>query len=96
MSTGIVQLRENLADAVNRAAYGKERVPVMRRGKKVAYIVPLADVEALERIEDQIDLEEGLKALEAIKAGKEVPVPIEEALKRIGYKPRKRKARARK
>lgn len=46
--------------------------------------------------EDQIDLEEGLKALEAIKAGKEVPVPIEEALKRIGYKPRKKKARAKK
>ena len=47
--------RDNFADALNRAAYGGERVVLSRRGKPLAAIVPLADIEAMEAFEDELD-----------------------------------------
>jgi prevent-host-death family protein len=65
-----VALRENLSEAVNRAAFGKERVVLTRRGKKLAGIVPYEDIEFLEALEDQKDIEEAKKALkEAARKG---------------------------
>jgi prevent-host-death family protein len=42
--------RDNFSDVVNRAAYGKERVSITRRGKIVAVVVPTADLERLVEI----------------------------------------------
>ena len=68
MST--VELRENLSDAVNRAAFGKERVVLTRRGKKLAGIVPFEDIQLLEAMEDRRNIEDAKKALgEAAKKG---------------------------
>jgi prevent-host-death family protein len=58
---GIEQLRLNIADTVNRAAFGRERVIVERHGKPVAAIVPVDDVELLEALEDREDLRAALK-----------------------------------
>jgi prevent-host-death family protein len=55
--------RTEFADIVNRAAYAGERVIVHRRKKPVAAVVPLSDLELLERIEDRIDLEDARKRL---------------------------------
>ena len=55
--------RSEFADMVNRAAYAGERVIVHRRKKPVAAVVPLADLELLERLEDRVDLEEARKRL---------------------------------
>jgi prevent-host-death family protein len=55
--------RASFSDIVNRVAYAKERVIVHRRKKPVAAVVPIEDVELLERIEDRIDLEEARKRL---------------------------------
>ena len=65
----------------NRAAYGKERVILARRGKAVAAIVSLEDVELLEALEDQIDLENARAAL--IEAEKEGTVSWEEFKKEL-------------
>jgi prevent-host-death family protein len=68
MST--VELRRNLSDAVNRAAFGKERVVLTRRGRKLAGIVPFEDVQLLEALEDRKDLADAKKALrEAARKG---------------------------
>ena len=65
-----VELRENLSDAVNRAAFGKERVVLTRRGKKLASIVPYEDIETLEALEEKKDIEDAKKSLrEAAKKG---------------------------
>lgn len=58
----IAEAREQFPEVINRAAYGKERVIVTRRGKPLAAIVPIEDIEAMEAIEDQIDLEGAAKA----------------------------------
>ena len=53
ISTG--QLRQRLADALNRASYAKDRIVVERNGRPVAAIVPLDDLEVLEALEDAAD-----------------------------------------
>ena len=58
-----VKARENFSDLVNRSAYGKERVVLTRRGKGVAAVVPIEDLNLLEAIEDRLDLEDIEKAL---------------------------------
>jgi prevent-host-death family protein len=60
---GVSEARETFAELVNRAAYGHERVLVARRGRPVAAIVPIEDVEFIERIEDEVDRQAALDAL---------------------------------
>lgn len=55
--------RETFAELVNRVAYRQERVLVARRGRPVAAIVPIEDVELLERLEDELDLQAAREAL---------------------------------
>lgn len=52
----ISEARERLADLGNRVAFRGERVVVERRGKELFALVPIEDVELLERIEDEMDL----------------------------------------
>ena len=61
ISTG--EARNNLATVVNRVTFGKERVTLTRRGKPVAAVVPLEDVELLEALEDRLDLETAREAM---------------------------------
>lgn len=54
------ELRLGLGDLINRVKYRNERVKVTRRGKPVMALIPLEDLELLERVldafEDEIDL----------------------------------------
>jgi prevent-host-death family protein len=77
-----VEARNNFGDLMNRAAYGKERLILTRRGKKLAAIIPVEDLEILEAIEDKIDLEEARKAL--AEAGEEGTVSWENIKKELG------------
>ena len=62
--------REKFSELLSRVGYAKERVAVTRRGKTIAAIVPIEDMELLEKLEDRIDLEDARKALtEARKKG---------------------------
>lgn len=54
----IANTRTHLTDILNQAAYAKERIEILRRNKPIAYIVPVEDVEMLEKIEDMIDIQE--------------------------------------
>jgi prevent-host-death family protein len=55
--------RQEFSELVSRAAFAKERHVVTRRGKAVAAIVPIEDLQLLEELEDRIDVIEGLQAL---------------------------------
>jgi prevent-host-death family protein len=44
-------LRSNIADTVNRVAYGHERILLTRRGQPLAALVSLADLERLRELE---------------------------------------------
>jgi prevent-host-death family protein len=47
--------RGSFSEMLNRAAYGKERVVVTRRGKPLAAIVPMEDMAALDAMADERD-----------------------------------------
>ncbi|MGA2639426.1 MAG: type II toxin-antitoxin system Phd/YefM family antitoxin [Spirochaetia bacterium] len=49
------ELRDNLAQAINRAAYGREPVLVTRRGRKIAAIISIVDLEFLETMKQRRD-----------------------------------------
>ncbi len=62
-SISTAKARNNFSDVVNRAGYGKERVILTRRGKPIAAVVPIEDVEFLEELEDRADLEAAREVL---------------------------------
>ena len=74
----VIDARKDLADVLNRAAYGKERVVLTRRGKDVAAIVPIDDLNILEAIEDHMDLKESEKILGRVRAGSEQLLSLDE------------------
>ena len=77
-TVSISQAREQLADLGNRVALRGERVVVERRGKDLFALVPVADLELLERLEDAMDLE-------AIRAARDEPsVPFSKLRRELG------------
>jgi prevent-host-death family protein len=62
--------RNDFPNTLNRVAYGKDRLVLHRRGKDVAAIVPVEDLQFLEELEARVDLDEARAALkEADKKG---------------------------
>lgn len=43
-----VEARENFSDLINKAAYGQQRVILTRRGKALAAVIPLDDLDNLQ------------------------------------------------
>jgi len=66
----VTKARTMLADLINVVIYRGERVVVERRGKAVAALVSVEDLDFLEKLEDRLDLEAARTALaEAEKKG---------------------------
>jgi prevent-host-death family protein len=57
-----VLARNEFSTVLNRAAFGKERVILARRGKAIAAVVPMEDVELLRALEDRADLADAIAA----------------------------------
>lgn len=79
--------RNEFSSILRRAARKKERVVLTRRGKKLAALVPIEDLNRLECLsekeEDRLD-REALKAARAeLKAGAR-PIPLSVVKKKLG------------
>jgi prevent-host-death family protein len=79
-----VEAREQLSEVINRAAYGKERIVLTRRGKDLVAMVPLDDLRLLEELEEQLDLAAVKQAWKA--QGKKPLRSWTEAKKKLGLK----------
>ena len=81
----VSKAREEFPELVNRAAYGKERTIVSRRGKDLAAVIPIDDLRLLERLAqeeaDRIELADARAALR--EAEKKGTIPLKEARKRL-------------
>jgi antitoxin (DNA-binding transcriptional repressor) of toxin-antitoxin stability system len=74
--------REGFADAINRAAFGNERVLLRRRGRAVAAVIPIEDLRLLEALEDRVDLVDARAAL--AQANKKGSQSFDAMLKDLG------------
>ncbi len=63
MNMNVVEIRNNLADAINRVAYAGERIILERRGKGVVALVSMDDLALLEEMENRSDIRAAKKAL---------------------------------
>lgn len=81
MKIGIAEIRDRMADTLNRVAYAGERVVLERRGKGVAALVSMDDLAMLEELENDSDLKAAIKAR---KEKGEVPLATVKA--RLGMK----------
>jgi prevent-host-death family protein len=72
----VSKAREEFPELVNRAAYGKERTIVSRRGKDLAAVIPMEDLHLLERLAreemDRLDIESARAAL--AEPGENIPL----------------------
>jgi PHD/YefM family antitoxin component YafN of YafNO toxin-antitoxin module len=73
-------VREQLADLGNRVSLRGERVIVERRGKHLFALVPVEDVELLERLEEERDIRLARKAMKEKGAN----IPWEKVKKDLG------------
>jgi prevent-host-death family protein len=82
----VSKAQEEFPDIVNRAANGKERTIVSRRGKDLVAVIPIEDLRLLERLAreemDRIDIEDARAALK--EAEEKGTIPLEEVRKRLG------------
>ena len=73
----ISKAREEFPEVLNRAAYGKERTIVSRRGKDLAAVIPMDDLRLLERLAqeemDREDLKDARAALKEAKKKETIP-----------------------
>ena len=59
--------RKNLAEVLNTVAYGKKRVVLSRRGKGIAALVQVEDLELLEKLEARVKGEDIRNALSDVR-----------------------------
>ncbi len=59
---GVADIRANLAEVINRVAYGGERIILQRRGKQVLAVVSMEDLALIEELENRADIRAALKA----------------------------------
>jgi prevent-host-death family protein len=72
--------RIDFADTINRVADCGERIVLHRRGKDLVAVVPMADLSALENLEDRRDIEAARRALSETHER----IPYREARRELG------------
>ena len=83
-TVGIAEIRNNMADAINRVAYAGERIVLQRRGKGIAALVSLDDLALLEAIEDREDAKAARRAMAEMKRKEETGIPLADVKERLG------------
>jgi prevent-host-death family protein len=82
----VSKAREEFPEMLNRAAYGKERTIVSRRGKELAAVIPIEDLQLLERLSreemDRLDIEAAHAAL--AESRDKGTISLAKAKKRLG------------
>ncbi|WP_234571927.1 type II toxin-antitoxin system Phd/YefM family antitoxin [Rhodohalobacter sp. 614A] len=72
--------RQSFSDILNDSGYGGQRIVVTRKGKAVAAVVPIEDLEAIQALEDHKDVEEARRILSDSKSEF---IPWEQAKKEL-------------
>lgn len=60
--------RKTFSDLLNESGFGGRRIVVTRKGKAVAAMVPIEDLEAIQALEDQMDVKDAKQNLSGSKS----------------------------
>lgn len=63
-----VDAKEQFTDLVNRVVHSKERVILTRRGKEIAAIIPIEDLDVIAASQDKSDLRDAIEALKEARS----------------------------
>lgn len=74
------RVRETLSEVLNEVSVRGDRIVLERHGKEVAAVIPIEDLELLERLEDRYDLELSKAAL----ADSDTRIPWSKVKNRLG------------
>jgi prevent-host-death family protein len=66
----VADARSDLADLLNRVAYGKERLVITRHGRELAALVPIEDLQLANRLRRFVSRKDVARALAELDAGK--------------------------
>jgi prevent-host-death family protein len=83
-SLSSAEAQDSFEDVLDRAVHEKERVVLTRRGRPVAALVPIADLEFLEAIEGRLEAEEYRRAREEFERSGEAAIPWETIKAELG------------
>jgi prevent-host-death family protein len=85
----ISQARDEFPELVNRAAYGRQRTIVSRRGKDLAAVIPIEDLRLLERLAQQEMDRSDIESARAALAERGENIPLEQLKRELDLpKPR--------
>lgn len=76
--------REQMSDLLGRVSFGREHIAVDKHGKAKAVLVPLDDYEHYRWLEDYLDGQEGMQALEDYRKSGKKSVSSTEVLRELG------------
>ena len=69
-AVSVADARSDLADLLNRVAYGKERLVITRHGRELAALVPIEDLQLVNRLRRFVARKDVARALAELDAGK--------------------------
>jgi prevent-host-death family protein len=78
------QVRKNFSNLIKETSRRKNRMVITRYGHTLAAIVPVEDLDLLEKMEDQRDAEIARKAIKEMKTKHQKPIPWNVAKKQLG------------
>lgn len=67
-SINTIEAKEEFSELINRVSHNKERIILTRRGKEIAAIVPIEDVNVLLATQSKSDLEDAMEALKEARS----------------------------
>jgi prevent-host-death family protein len=69
-AVSVADARSDLAELLNRVAYGKERLVITRHGRELAALVPIEDLHLVNRLRRFVARKDVARALAELDAGK--------------------------
>ena len=69
-AVSVADARSDLADLLNRVAYGKERLVITRHGRELAALVPIEDLQLVNRLRRFVARKDVARALAELEEGK--------------------------
>lgn len=81
-SINSIDAKEEFSELLNRVAHNRERIIITRRGKEIAVLIPIEDMQLLQDSQNKNDLQDATDALK--EARHQGTITLEELKEELG------------